>query len=146
MTLISRSINVHLYNQRNPHCLVLQRGRHSCGVVEQRFCWNLIILSGSWPPSGTPATARPSRRRTTRSFITSSAAIRYRTSAIPTTRLPTSKCPMTDRREIHKRGKNMDAGTITIICAILGSSALTTVIQAIASAAQKKKTQGQKRF
>lgn len=40
---------------------------------------------GSWPPRGTPATARPSRRRTTRSFITSSAAMRCRTSAIPTT-------------------------------------------------------------
>lgn len=35
----------------------------------------------------------------------------------------------------------MDAGTITIICAVLGSSALTTVIQAIVGAAQKKKTQ-----
>ena len=34
----------------------------------------------------------------------------------------------------------MDAGTITIICAVLGSSALTTVIQAIVGAAQKKKT------
>lgn len=33
----------------------------------------------------------------------------------------------------------MDAGTITIICAVLGSSALTTVIQAIVGAAQKKK-------
>lgn len=35
----------------------------------------------------------------------------------------------------------MDAGTITIICAVLGSSALTTVIQAIVGTAQKKKTQ-----
>lgn len=35
----------------------------------------------------------------------------------------------------------MDAGTITIICAVLGSSALTTVIQAIVGASQKKKTQ-----
>ena len=36
----------------------------------------------------------------------------------------------------------MDSGTITaIICAVLGSSALTTVIQAIVGAAQKKKTQ-----
>ena len=35
----------------------------------------------------------------------------------------------------------MDTGTITIVCAVLGSSALTTVIQAIVGAAQKKKTQ-----
>ena len=35
----------------------------------------------------------------------------------------------------------MDAGTITIICTVIGSSALTTVIQAIVGTAQKKKTQ-----
>ena len=40
----------------------------------------------------------------------------------------------------------MDAGTITIICAVLGSSALTTVIQAIVGAAQKKKTQAASPF
>ena len=37
----------------------------------------------------------------------------------------------------------MDTKTIivTLVCAVLGSSALTTVIQAIVGAAQKKKTQ-----
>lgn len=33
----------------------------------------------------------------------------------------------------------MDAGIITIICAVLGSSALTTVVNAVISARQKKK-------
>ncbi len=33
----------------------------------------------------------------------------------------------------------MDAGTITIICAVLGSSALTAVVNAIVSAVQKKR-------
>ena len=36
----------------------------------------------------------------------------------------------------------MDSGIITIIVAILGSSALTTVVQAIVSAVQKKKGKG----
>ena len=33
----------------------------------------------------------------------------------------------------------MDAGTITIICAVLGSSALTAVVNAVVSAIQKKR-------
>lgn len=36
----------------------------------------------------------------------------------------------------------MDSGIITIIVAILGSSALTTIVQAIVSAIQKKKGKG----
>ena len=36
----------------------------------------------------------------------------------------------------------MDAGVITIIVAVLGSSALTTVVQAIVGAIQKKKGKG----
>ena len=33
----------------------------------------------------------------------------------------------------------MDAGTITIICAVLGSSALTAVVNAVVGAIQKKR-------
>ena len=33
----------------------------------------------------------------------------------------------------------MDAGTITIICAVLGSSALTAVVNAVVSSIQKKR-------
>lgn len=44
---------------------------------------------------------------------------------------------------ITQKGDTMDTKTIivTLICAVLGSSALTAVIQAIVGAAQKKKTQ-----
>lgn len=40
----------------------------------------------------------------------------------------------------------MDSGIITIIVAILGSSALTTIVQAIVSAIQKKKGKGDEKI